>query len=90
MPQFGLPRDYQTKPEEVKIAEVIAGSPAEQGGLREGDVILEFDHRKVNKMRDIIERLGYEYGRKIDLKIQRDGHEIDISVISSKPDGYGR
>eukprot|EP00615_Pteridomonas_danica_P008512 CAMPEP_0114344298 /NCGR_PEP_ID=MMETSP0101-20121206/11309_1 /TAXON_ID=38822 ORGANISM="Pteridomonas danica, Strain PT" /NCGR_SAMPLE_ID=MMETSP0101 /ASSEMBLY_ACC=CAM_ASM_000211 /LENGTH=383 /DNA_ID=CAMNT_0001479565 /DNA_START=120 /DNA_END=1271 /DNA_ORIENTATION=+ len=75
---------------EVQIAEVIPGSPAEEGGLREGDVIIEFDHRKVNKMTDIIERLGYKYGRPIDLKIKRDGMEIALQVVSSKPNGYGR
>jgi serine protease Do len=84
------PSDGVDKVEDVRIAEVISGSPAEQAGLKEGDVILEFDHRKVAKMRDVIERLGFEYGRSIQMKIRRDGEEITLNVISSKPNGYGR
>lgn len=71
--------------ESVTIAEVLPNSPAELAGLKEGDVIIEFDHRKVNKMRDIIERLGYEYGRSIEIKVKRKDQELTLNVISSKP-----
>lgn len=75
-------------PTKVKVLDVAPGSPAEQGGLREGDVILEFDRRPVEKNRDIIERLGYEYGRAIEVKVQRaGGHMETLTIVSAEPKG---
>jgi S1-C subfamily serine protease len=90
LPYIRNGQQFSSSEEVIQIAEVISGSPADQGGLREGDIILEFDHRKVTKMSDIIERLGYEYGRLINLKVRRNGEDIELTVKSSKPNGYGR
>ena len=69
----------------VKVLEVTPGSPADRAGMREGDTITGFDGRPVVRNRDILERLGYEYGRSIDVEVLRDGRRESLTIISSKP-----
>lgn len=70
----------------VRVLEVTPGSPADKAGLVEGDTIVSFDGRMVYRNRDILERLGYEYGRSIEVKVRRaDGRTETLTVISSKP-----
>ena len=40
-------------PRGALIAGVSEGSPAEKGGIKEGDIILEFDGQKINTMRNL-------------------------------------
>ena len=73
----------------VVVLEVTPGSPADEAGLQAGDEIIEFDNRRVSKNKDILERVGFEYGRKIHVKVQRpsSGETLEFDVISSKPPG---
>lgn len=65
----------------VIIAEIDRESPAELAGLKRGDVILDFEGKKVaNK-----EMLGDEIkkrkpGESVTLKLERDGKEIEIKA----------
>jgi len=61
---------------------VISGSAAEKAGLKEKDIILEFNSEKIiqdNSMTKIIAK--YNPGDKVTLKILRSGKEMDIEVI---------
>jgi serine protease Do len=61
---------------------VTAGSAAEKAGLKEGDVILEFNGEKIttdNTMAKIIQK--YNAGDTVTLKILREEKEMNISVI---------
>ncbi len=61
---------------------VVAGSPAEKAGLKEGDVILELNGEKIttgNSMSKII--LKYKPGDSVTVKVLRDGKEIILNVI---------
>lgn len=61
---------------------VTAGSAAEKVGLKEGDIILEFNNEKIttdNSLAKIISK--YNPGDKITLKVLQDGKEQAISVI---------
>ncbi len=61
---------------------VTTGSAAEKAGLKEKDVILEFNGEKItqdNSMSKII--LKYNPGDKVKLKVLRDGKELDVDVV---------
>lgn len=61
---------------------VIPGTAAETSGLRENDIILEFQGEKItteNTLAKII--MKYNPGDKVVLKVLRDGKEINIEVI---------
>ena len=53
---------------EVRVVGVAPGSPAEGAGVRAGDTILQFDNKPVASNRDILERIGYSYGRTITIR----------------------
>ncbi len=69
------------KPEGVIIAEVVKGSPADKAGLKEGDVIVEVDGRKIKNaltLRTIIQ--SKLPGEKVKIKLFRKGKYRTITV----------
>jgi serine protease Do len=63
------------------VAGVIPGGPAEKAGLKDGDVILEFDGRTVGQMRRLPRIVAdTEVGRTVPLKVWRGGHEMSVKV----------
>lgn len=60
---------------------VVKDSPAAKAGLQAEDIILELNGVKVNETNTLSSLIQkYQVGDKINLKILRDGKEIDISV----------
>jgi serine protease Do len=67
------------------IAGVIKGDPAEKAGLKAGDVVVEFDGRAVRSDRDLVSIVGgTPVGRKVTLKVVRDGKSLTIEVKIAK------
>jgi len=67
------------------IAGVIKGDPAAKAGLRSGDVVVEFDGRAVRSDRDLVAIVGNTpIGRKVALKVVRDGKNLTIEVKVAK------
>jgi len=65
------------------VAKVLPGSPAEKGGLKEGDIIKTFDGKEVASLTDLITRVGHtKVGEKVKVKIIRDKKEkiLDIKI----------
>ena len=63
------------------VADVIDGSPAEDAGLKAGDVILEFDGRKVQDDRHLrLMAAQTRPGTEVRLRILRDGRETSLRV----------
>ncbi len=65
----------------IYIAEVLANSPAQRGGLQAGDILIEIDGKEVNSMNELSKRL-YEYkpGDTGDIKILRNGEKKKLQV----------
>jgi len=68
--------------EGVYVYEVVSGGPAAKAGLREGDVILEFDGRKVNDAGSLIAYLAEKSpGAKVVIKFQRQSQTREVEVV---------
>ncbi len=83
---FGLKR-----PRGALVAEVMAGSPAEAGGLQSGDIVLEYDGEDIHLSSDLPPMVGRTpVGESARLTVLRGGKEITLNVeIGQLPDERG-
>ncbi len=87
-------RDQLDLPASAKgavVAEVRSGSPAEQAGLRQGDVIVGVGNHAVNSVNDATSaiRAATKDGHDMALRIMRDGHTAFVAIDLSKTQGNG-
>ena len=64
----------------AKIGEVSPGLPAEQAGLKKGDVILSIDGEEVTKWDDLSQIIRNSEGKELSLKLKRDTETLEIKV----------
>ncbi len=63
------------------VSDVVDGSPAEKGGVKQGDVIVEFDGKKVKSSTDLPHMVGSTpVGKEVSMKVIRDGAELPLQV----------
>jgi serine protease Do len=83
--QIGISiRDVEPdKPEGVLVTRVFAGSPAEKAGVKEGDVVVEFDGERVRSASQLT-RLIRETpaGRTVNMVVLRDGKRVELKVTA--------
>ena len=59
----------------------VPDGPAKDGGVKSGDVIIEFDGRKIKDTRELVRIVGdSSVGKKVLVKVLRDGKEVSLSV----------
>ena len=59
----------------------VPEGPAKDGGLKSGDVIIEFDGKKIKDTRELVRIVGdSSVGKKVLVKVLRDGKEVSLSV----------
>ncbi len=69
------------------VSNVSDGSPAEKGGIKPRDVIIEFDGKEVSKMRNLPRMVAATaINKKVKLKVWRDGKEKSLSLKIGKLD----
>lgn len=62
------------------VVDITKGGPSD-GVLREGDLILQFDHKPIEKMRDLPRIVAEtEVGKAVDVKILRNGRDVTVKV----------
>ncbi len=70
------------KPEGALVASVGKNSPAEKAGIKAGDIILEFDGKRINTMKKLPNVVaGTEVGKSVELKIWRNKRLISKRLI---------
>ncbi len=70
------------KPRGALVASVAENSPSEKAGIKAGDIILEFNGKKINQMKElpaIVART--QVGKNVEVKIWRDKKEIIKNVL---------
>ena len=70
------------KPSGALVASVGENSPADKAGVKAGDIILEFDGKKINTMRTLPKVVAStEVGKSVELKIWRNKKLISKRLI---------
>ncbi len=77
--------DYNEDIKGVKLNGVREGSPAEQGGMRAGDVVVGFGGKPVATIYDYTESLAhYKPGDTVEVVVERDGKPTPLKVTLGK------
>lgn len=78
---FGLER-----PEGALVAEVVKGSPAEAAGIKQGDIIVQYDKTPVKAIGSFRNEIAMmKPGTKLTLKVNRNGKIITCTATLSIP-----
>jgi len=78
---LGTIPDYATEVSGVKLSGVRGGSPADKGGLKGGDVIVEFAGQKVANIYDYTYALdAVKIGQPVSIAVMREGKRIVLNV----------
>jgi S1-C subfamily serine protease len=66
----------------MRIAQVVAGSPAHQAGLRVGDVLVAADGEPATSSGDLQRRMVADaIGRRLELTVWRNGALVDVVIV---------
>lgn len=69
----------------ARVAEVYNPSPAARAGLKDGDIIVEFNKQKVTCRDDLVRAIrACKVGQKVTLKVIRHGRVIELEVVLGK------
>ena len=70
------------EPRGALVASVAENSPSDKGGIKAGDIILEFDGKKINEMSELPRIVAEtEVGKKVKLKVWRNKRKITKEII---------
>jgi aminopeptidase YwaD len=81
-PDFGSIPDFTELPNGVRFADVRPGSPAAKAGLKAGDVLTEFDGKKIQNLYDFTYALrAKKPGQEVLVKVLRGDQTIEAKVL---------
>ena len=81
-PYFGSIPDFGEVEHGVKFSDVRDGSPAAKGGLKAGDILIEFDGKKIDNLYDFTYALrAHKPGDKVSVTVLRGTEKITRDVI---------
>ena len=69
------------KPRGALVQSVAEGSPSEKGGIKAGDIILEFDGKTINEMKELPLIVAQtEVGKTVNVKLWRNKREVTKKI----------
>lgn len=76
---------------EVEIAQVVVGAPAEQAGLRAGDLVRSINGEPVARVEDFRTRTQQNLGQPMQVVVIRDGAQTTVTMTprANPPEGQG-
>ena len=70
------------KPRGALVASVAENSPSDKAGIKAGDIILEFDGKLINEMKELPKIVAEtDVGKKVSVKVWRNKREITKQII---------
>ena len=86
-PHFGLDKDTKG----VLVPDVIEDSAADKAGLKQGDIIVEFDGQPIEKVNKLLNRVAVlKPGTKVKVVVLRDGKRRTLTVELGERPAEGR
>ncbi len=75
----------------VEIISVSPNSPAEAAGLETGDILLEVNSNKIDKIKDFQDFTARHAGEEMRLAVERNGQQTEVSLVPrvNPPPGEG-
>ena len=84
-PYFGSIPDFAEPPTGVRFSDVREGSPAAKAGLKGGDIMIEFDGKKVQNLYDFTYILRTKKpGDSVRVKVLRGGSPVEVDCVLEK------
>jgi regulator of sigma E protease len=86
-----LPRGARLENQQVTIAQVVEGSPAEKSGLQAGDIISSIDGKSFTTTSEVQEYILGNKGKEFEVSIKRLDAEMSSKVqsLAQPPEGQG-
>jgi predicted metalloprotease with PDZ domain len=86
-PSVGVTTDFE-EPTSMKIKTVRRGSPAEDAGLKQGDIIMMVGDTKVTRETFVPTIIHYKPQTRVPLTIKRDRSTIKVIITLGEPNAY--
>lgn len=87
-PYFGSIPDFSSEMPGYALSGVAPGSPAEKGGLKAGDRIIQLGMQKIDNLNDFDAALRkFSAGETIDVTVMRGTEKVTVKVALGKPRG---
>jgi Zn-dependent M28 family amino/carboxypeptidase len=84
-PYFGSVPDFGEGIAGVKFADVRENSPAAKAGLKQGDIMVEFDGKPIANLYDFTYALrGKKPGDEVSVKVMRDGKPVSVQCTLTR------
>ncbi len=84
-PYFGSIPDFAEVPVGVRFADVHDGSPAGKAGLKAGDILVQFDGKKIQNLYDFTYVLrSKKPGDEVEVEVLRNGQSVHAKVLLEK------
>ncbi len=81
-PYFGSVPDFTEIPEGVRFADIRPDSPADEAGLTGGDVLIEYDGKRIENLYDFTYALrASKAGDHVKVKVLREGKPVEATVV---------
>jgi len=76
-----MPASYDNDEPGIPIASVSPDSPAERGGMQDGDRLVRWDGQKIGSVQDWMQMLSkHEPGDEVKIGVKRDGEEVTLTL----------
>ncbi|KAL1517556.1 hypothetical protein ABEB36_001306 [Hypothenemus hampei] len=72
-----LPYDFKGG---VLVWKVIRGSPADNGGLQQGDIVTHIDGKEIREAQDVYEVLKKTKSKNLRMSVQRQGKRYEVNI----------
>jgi hypothetical protein len=87
-PYFGSVPDFGAEKPGYALSGVVPGSPAEKGGLKAGDRIVQLGQHKIDNLEDFDANLRkFSPGETVEVAVMRGQERVVLKVVLDKPRG---